>query len=47
MDAFSASFRTEVKFVDKMIQSNYLRVILHVKSKKIVDSHCFNLISNF
>ena len=47
MHAFSASFRTKVKFVDKMIQSNYLRVILHVKHKKIVDSHCFNLISNF
>ena len=47
MHVFSTSFRTKVKFVDKMMQSNYLRVILHVKWKKIVDSHFFNLISNF
>ena len=33
----------QVKFVDKMMQSNYLLVILHVKRKKIVYSYRFYL----
>ena len=36
----------KVNLVDKMMQSNYVCVILHVKRKKIINSHCFYLISN-
>ena len=36
----------KVKLVDEMMHSNYLCVILHVKRKKIINSHCFHLISN-
>ena len=36
----------KVKLVDKMMQINYLGVILHVKRKQIVNSHCFYLVSN-
>ena len=36
MHVFPTSFRNNVKLEDKMMQSNYLRVILHVKSKKLL-----------
>ena len=44
---FSQIFSTmKVKIVDKMMQNAYLRVILHVKHKKLPVLAVFNLISN-
>ena len=44
---FSQIFSTmKVKIVDKMMQNAYLRVILHVKHKKLPFLAVFNLISN-
>ena len=36
MHVFPTSFRNKVKLEDKMMQSNYLCVILHVKRKKLL-----------
>ena len=37
----------KVKLVDEMMQSNYyLCAILHVKRKKVINSHCFYLFLN-
>ena len=36
MLVFSTFFNKKIKFVDEMMQSNYLRVILHGKSKKLL-----------
>ena len=35
MHVFSTAFNNNVKIVDKMVQSAYLCVILHVKHKKL------------
>ena len=43
---FSTFLGMKVNFVEKVMQSNYLCVILHDKRKKTFNSHCFYLIPN-